>query len=177
MDCLSSPIGVLRPPSTCPPTSPPCSSRQLVDIDPRDLEAALKRDAAKEAVPAGAPAMQAAMTDQPINLDRRRGMAAQKLTEIRRLLAEVEANEQALRDRQQELETQLLTAPATCWPEVAEKARYLLKLLAAAPVAQDPRRQELIANVFNDFERLTRNGGGDSATSEAAHASPPPSIP
>jgi len=34
-------------------------SRQLVDIDPRDLEAALKRDAAKEAVPAGAPAMQA----------------------------------------------------------------------------------------------------------------------
>ena len=117
------------------------------------------------------------MTDQPVNLDRRRGMAAQKLTEIRRLLAEVEANEQALRDRQQELETQLLTAPATCWPEVAEKARYLLKLFAAAPIAQDPRRQQLIANVLNDFERLTRNGGGDSAKSEPAPASPPPSIP
>ena len=117
------------------------------------------------------------MTDQPINLDRRRGMAAQKLTEIRRLLAEVEANEQALRDRQQELETQLLSAPATCWPEAAEKARYLLKLLAAAPIAQDPRRQELIASVLNDFERLTRNGGGDSAKSESARASPPPSIP
>jgi hypothetical protein len=117
------------------------------------------------------------MTDQPINLDRRRGMAAQKLTEIRRLLAEVEANEQALRDRQEELETQLLTAPATCWPEAAEKARYLLKLLAGAPIAQDPRRQKLIANVFNDFERLTRNGGGDCAKSEPAPTSPPPSIP
>ena len=117
------------------------------------------------------------MTDQPINLDRRRGMAAQKLTEIRRLLAEVEANEQALRDRQQELETQLLAAPATCWPEAAEKARYLLKLLAATSIAQDPRRQELIANVLNDFERLTRNAGGDSAKSETTRASPPPSIP
>jgi hypothetical protein len=118
------------------------------------------------------------MTDQPINLDRRRGMAAQKLTEIRRLLAEVEANERALRERQEELETQLLAAPATCWPEAAEKARYLLKLLAGAPIAEDPRRQKLIANVFNDFERLTRNGGGDSAAESApAPASPPPSIP
>lgn len=117
------------------------------------------------------------MTDRPINLDRRRGMAAQKLTEIRRLRAEVEANEQALRDRQQELETQLLTAPATCWPEAAEKARYLLKLLAGTPIAQDPRRQRLITNVFDDFERLTRNSGGGSAESEPAPASPTPSTP
>jgi hypothetical protein len=79
-----------------------------------------------------------------------------------------------LRDHQQELETQLLTAPATCWPEAAEKARYLLKLLAGAPIAQDPRRQKLIAN---DFERPTRNGGGDSVESDSARASLPPSIP
>ena len=100
-------------------------------------------------------------TDRPIDLDRRRGMAAQKATDIRRLLAEVEANEQALRDRQQALEDQLLTAPATCWPEAAEKARYLLKLLAASPIAQDPRRQKLIVNVMQDFERLRRTDGGD----------------
>lgn len=99
--------------------------------------------------------------DRPIDLDRRRGMAAQKATEIRRLLAEVEANEQSLRDRQQALEAQLLIAPATCWPEAAEKASYLLKLLAATPIAQDPRRQKLIANVMQDFERLTRTDGGD----------------
>lgn len=106
------------------------------------------------------------MTDKPINLDRRRGIAAQKLTEVRRLLAEVEANEQALRDRQRELETQLLAAPAASWPEAADKARYLLKLFADAPTAQDPRRQKLIASVLDDFERLVR--GGDDTKSDTA---------
>jgi len=107
------------------------------------------------------------MTEYPINLDRHRGMAAQKATEIRRLLVEVEANEQALRDRQQELETQLLVAPAACWPEAADKARYLLKLLAATPIGQDPRRQKLIADVVEDFDRLTRSGGGGNANSNS----------
>ena len=45
------------------------------------------------------------MTDRPIKLDRHRGMAAQKATDIRRLLSEVEDNEKALRQRQEELET------------------------------------------------------------------------
>jgi hypothetical protein len=38
----------------------------------------------------------------------------------------------------------------------AEKARYLLGLLASTSVAQDPRRQQLIANVIEDFARLVR---------------------
>ena len=96
------------------------------------------------------------MTDQPITLDRHRGMASQKATEIRRLLAEVEANEQSLRARQEELETQLISAPATTWPEAAGKARYLLGLLAATLIAQDPRRKMLIANVLEDFARLSQ---------------------
>lgn len=96
------------------------------------------------------------MTDQPITLDRHRGMASQKATEIRRLLAEVEANEQSLRARQEELETQLISAPATTWPEAAGKARYLLGLLAATSIAQDPRRKMLIANVLEDFARLSQ---------------------
>jgi hypothetical protein len=37
--------------------------------------------------------LEAVMTDLPITLDRHRGMAAQKATDIRRLIAEVEANE------------------------------------------------------------------------------------
>ena len=57
------------------------------------------------------------MTDFPINLDEHRGMAAQKATELRRLVAEVAANEQALRLRQDELETQLVAAPAANWLE------------------------------------------------------------
>jgi len=95
------------------------------------------------------------MTDETINLDTRRGMAAQKATELRRLLADVEANEKTLRLRQAELESHLLAAPAANWHEAAEKARYLLNLFAATLAAQDPRRQTLIAAVLADFARLS----------------------
>lgn len=95
------------------------------------------------------------MTDHPITLDSHRGMAAQKATEIRRLIAEVEANEKNLRDRQEELERQLVAAPAATWPEAAEKARYLLGLFASTSIAQDPRRKMLIATVLQDFVRLS----------------------
>ena len=98
------------------------------------------------------------MTDEPIDLDQRRGMSAQKATGLRRLLAEVESNEKSLRLRQDELETQLLSAPAANWHDAAEKARYLLNLFAATLGAQDPRRQKLIAAVLADFKRLS----GDS---------------
>jgi len=100
------------------------------------------------------------MTDKTITLDSHRGMTAQKETEIRRLLAEVAANEKALRERQEELELQLLAAPASTWVEAAEKARYLLGLLAATSVAQDPRRKMLIANVLEDFARLSQTPRG-----------------
>src|ERR1700751_3805108 len=72
----------------------------------------------------------AIMTDKTINLDQRRGMAAQRATELRRLLAEVQANDRDLRRRQDELESHLVADPATTWPEAAEKASYLLNLFA-----------------------------------------------
>jgi hypothetical protein len=97
----------------------------------------------------------AVMTDRTIDLDEHRGMMAQKATELRRLLAEVEADERALRLRQEELEAHLIAAPALSWCDAAEKVRYLLKLFAATPAAQDPRRQKLIANVLDDFTRLS----------------------
>ena len=95
------------------------------------------------------------MDDRPVDLDQHRGMAAQKATELRRLVSEVEANERALRQRQDELEAQLAAAPAANWREAAEKARYLIGLFAATPNAQDPRRQTLIEAVLHDFERLS----------------------
>lgn len=95
------------------------------------------------------------MNDKTVDLDQHRGMAAQKATKLRRLLADVEANEKALRVRQEELESHLLAAPATNWPEAAEKARYLLNLFATTLAAEDPRRQKLIAAVLADFERLS----------------------
>jgi hypothetical protein len=95
------------------------------------------------------------MTDKTIDLDQHRGMAAQKATELRRLVADVEANERALRVRQEELESHLLAAPAANWREAADKARYLLNLFAGTLGAQDPRRQKLIAAVIADFKRLS----------------------
>jgi hypothetical protein len=95
------------------------------------------------------------MTDKPIDLDQHRGMSAQKATGLRRMMAEVEANERSLRLRQDELETQLLAAPAANWHDAAEKARYLLNLFAATLTVQDPRRLKLIAAVLADFRRLS----------------------
>jgi hypothetical protein len=93
------------------------------------------------------------MTEDTIDLDQHRGMSAQKATELRRLLADVEANATALRLRQEELEAHLLAAPAANWREAAEKSRYLLNIFAATLAAQDPRRQKLIAAVLDDFKR------------------------
>jgi hypothetical protein len=96
------------------------------------------------------------MTEKPIELDQHRGMAAQKATDLRRLLAEVATNERALRATQEELEAQMIAAPASNWEEAADKARYLLSVLAATPSGQDPRRKILIKAVLDDFSRLSR---------------------
>lgn len=96
------------------------------------------------------------MPEDPVNLDTHRGMAAQKSTETRRHLQEVEADQAGLRQRQEALESMLFAAPATTWAEVAGKARYLLDLYAALPEGRDPRQQKLIADLLADFDRLSR---------------------
>ena len=80
------------------------------------------------------------VSDKPLDLDKHRGMAAQKATDIRRILADVENNAKALRDRQGIFENQLLSVPAATWPEAAAKARYVLNLYVAAlaPAASEP---------------------------------------
>jgi len=94
------------------------------------------------------------MTDEPVNLDEHRGMAAQRDTEIRRLLHDVRLDQAALRDRQEELESFLDAAPATTRAEATACARYLLQLFAATPEAQDLRRQRLIARALDDLTRF-----------------------
>jgi hypothetical protein len=95
------------------------------------------------------------VSDKPLDLDKHRGMAAQKATDIRRALVEVENNARQLRERQEELEHQLLSVPATSWPEAAAKAKYVLNLYAADLLPGDTRHRDLVANVFADFARLT----------------------
>lgn len=108
-----------------------------------------------------------AMTDRAIELDKHRGMAAQKATELRRLVTEVAEDRAKLKARQDELEKYLVAAPATDWFEAAEKVRYLLSLFAATSEAQDPRRKTLIATLLDDFERLLAQSAGDRADAEA----------
>ena len=94
------------------------------------------------------------LADRTIDLDKHRGLAAQKATETRRLLADVEADAQAVKSRQAAMESNLSAKPARTWKDAAKKARYLLLLLASTPAVQDPRRKQLIANVLDDFCRL-----------------------
>jgi hypothetical protein len=96
--------------------------------------------------------------DEPLDLDKHRGMAAQKATNIRRVLAEAEKNAKDLRDRQGELENQLLSAPAASWLEAAAKARYLQNLYAAGLAPGDAHHRDLVAAVLADFARLSDEG-------------------
>jgi hypothetical protein len=95
------------------------------------------------------------VSDNPVDLDKHRGMASQKATDIRRVLAEVEDNAKALRDRQGTFESQLLSAPAASWQEAAAKARYVLNLYAAGLAPSDTHHRDLVAAVLADFVRLS----------------------
>ena len=108
------------------------------------------------------------MNDNPIDLDKHRGMAAQKATELRRLLRSVAADRAALQARQDELEKYLLAAPASNWAEAVDKARYLLGLFAVTAEAQDPRRKTLLANLHQDFARLLDEPSSDPTLPAAA---------
>jgi hypothetical protein len=95
------------------------------------------------------------MNDNPVDLDKHRGMAAQKATDIRRVLADVEANAKLLRDRQGFVEIQLLAVQASSWPEAAAKARYVLNLYVAGLASADTHHRDLVAAVLADFARLS----------------------
>lgn len=101
------------------------------------------------------------MTDgDPVLLDGRRGMAAQRATELRREIAGVRAEQDSLSRRQAQLELFLLKAPAESWEDAVEKARYLLGLFANAREGQDPRRQRIIAGLLADFDQLLAKDAG-----------------
>jgi hypothetical protein len=95
------------------------------------------------------------VNEPPIELDKRRGMAAQKATDIRRILADVEANAKLLRDKQGVVEIQILAAPAASWPEAVAKARYVLNLYAAGLSPTDTHHRDLVAAVIADLTRLS----------------------
>lgn len=96
------------------------------------------------------------MTDQPLDLDKHRGMAAQKATDLRRTQTAVENDARGARSQQADFESQLLSAPASSWPEAAAKARYVIELYAAGLPSEDTRHRDLVAAILDDFARLSR---------------------
>lgn len=95
------------------------------------------------------------MSNDPVDLDSYRDQIALIETDIRRQrIREFQADQVALRRRQEELEKLLLAAPAETWPEAAAKSQYLIELFSATLEAQDPRRKQLIADALDDLNRL-----------------------
>lgn len=95
------------------------------------------------------------MSNDPVDLDRYRDKAAWRAAKTRRQgLQEFLVDQDALQRRQDELESLLLVAPAETWPEAVTKAQYLIRLFAATPEAQGPRRKQLIAHALDDLTRL-----------------------
>ena len=95
------------------------------------------------------------VSETPIELDKHRGMAAQKATDIRRVIADVEANAKQLRDKQGVVEIEILAQPATSWPEAVAKARYVLNLYSAGLPATDTHHRDLVSAVLADLTRLS----------------------
>ena len=98
------------------------------------------------------------MNDDPVELDSHRGMAAQKATDLRRIVAEAEAHAAGLRERQLQIEQELLGAPVASWSEAAAKARYVLNLYYTSLSVQDTHHRDLVASVLQDFARLDNEG-------------------
>ena len=128
----------------------------LESVAARGGSPALLPEESAEPPGATASAGQVDMAGAPAVLEEHRGTAAQKATGIRRHLAEVEAQQAALQQRQAELEKFILAAPSMTWEEAADKARYLITLFADTQAGRDPRRQKIIAGVLDDFRRLSR---------------------
>ena len=95
------------------------------------------------------------VTTHAMQLDEHHGLAAQKATEIRRLLVGVEADRCAL-NTPRGIRNSNSLGTALTWSEAAEKARYLIRPLTATPTARDPRRKKRIASPLDDLRRLSR---------------------
>jgi hypothetical protein len=85
-------------------------------------------------------------------------MAAQKATDIRRVILDVEANAKLLREHQAAVELQLLEVPAETWAEAVAKARYVLNLYAAGLPPADTHHRDLVTVVLADLTRLAGEG-------------------
>jgi signal transduction histidine kinase len=107
------------------------------------------------------------MTDKPVELDQHLGMA-QKTTDLRRLLAEVAANERTFRATQDALKAQLLAAPAIKFTDNGEVCIKASKVngwfeVAARDTGPGISHPDQV-KLFHEFQQadsaITRQQGG-----------------
>ncbi len=108
------------------------------------------------------------MVDDTVDLDQRRGMAAQQATEIRRLVREVADDKARLVARQDALEHFMAASPAVTWAEATDKLRYLLSLFLATSEGEDPRRRKLVTDLLSDIEKLLAGTNDNQLGTKAA---------
>lgn len=94
------------------------------------------------------------VTETPIEFDKHRGMAAQKATDIRRGIAEVEANAKLLRDKQGVVKSR--SSPhghlvARGGGQGALRAQPVFR----RPAAADTHHRDLVSAVLADLTRLS----------------------
>lgn len=94
------------------------------------------------------------MSNDLVDLDEHRDVVRQRAIENRRLLNGVLIDQSRLRERQDEIENDLILTPATTLAETADKARYLIQLFAASPEAQIGNRRALVKQVIDELSRL-----------------------
>lgn len=94
--------------------------------------------------------------DEPVDLDDHRDVVSQQATiDRRKHLRDFQIEQQALQRRQKELEKLMLAESSENWPAAAAKAEYLIRLFSDTPQAAEPRRQELIDQVLEEFNTLS----------------------
>ena len=86
------------------------------------------------------------MSDTPIDLDKHRGMAAQKATDIRRVIADVEANAKLLRDKQDVVEIQLLAVPADRLAGGGRQGALRAESVSAGLAPSDTHHRDLVSS-------------------------------
>jgi hypothetical protein len=98
---------------------------------------------------------------EPADLDQRRDAAGLMGVEMRRHALEgFEADREARRTRDADLEAQMLAGPSETWPDAAARAIYLLRLLAPCAEAQDRRIARLLERAVIDLDWLSREDRG-----------------
>jgi hypothetical protein len=96
------------------------------------------------------------MTEKSTDLDKFRGLAAQRETEIRRRKRAVVDDQAQLKSRRDEMEKHLFAGPSRDWRDAVGKARYLLVQIGLETT--DPRRRTMISSLLEDLERLLDEG-------------------